>query len=110
MTSQHHKSAKIVMESVNNEIPQQKQRFVSTSEQEKKRILTERKSKGTQQSTESKMRCFTAYLKEKNYPEEKDISNEHLPNVLLNFYSDLQRANSEIYKINSLKGMRASIN
>ncbi len=104
------KSSKMVTVSKQQDEGSENRHFASTSEEEKKRILTDRKSKGTQQSTESKMRCFNAYLKEKGYEEEGAITDADLPNVMLNFYSDLCKTNGDIYKLNSLKGMHAGIN
>ena len=83
---------------------------IKTNDQEKQRILTERHSKSTQAATVSNIKCFNAYLKEKNYPEESEITDADLPEALFNFYCDLRKSNRDIYKLNSLKCMRAGIN
>ena len=62
----------MVDDNVNNiEMPAKKTRFASTSEEQQKKILSERLAKSTQKSTESKLRLFQSYLAKKKPPKRR---------------------------------------
>ncbi len=96
----------MVDDNVNNiEMPAKKTRFASTSEEQQKKILSERLAKSTQKSTESKLRLFQSYLTEKSLPKEEEIPDEDLPDtaaVLLQpqnqRWTNLQNQQSEVYQ------------
>ena len=93
-------------DNVNNiEMAVKKNRFASTSEEQQKKILSERLAKSTQKSTESKLRLFQSYLTEKSLPKEEEIPDEDLPDtaaVLLQpqnqRWTNLQNQQSEVYQ------------
>ena len=87
-----------------------KQRFASTSSEDRQKILFDSKAKSTQKATQSKLRCFELYLKEKGLGDEPSITDAELPGILTNFYTDLRKTDGDLYKISSLKSLCAGLN
>ena len=85
-------------------------RFDSKSEIDLKVILDERNAKNTKRATKNNMKIFYDYLEGKNYKPLLDLADEELPDILFKFYGDLRRMNGEVYKLQSLKCIRAGIN
>ena len=65
-------------------------RFGSTTEEEKENILQDCNAKNTNQATKSSLNCFIEYLVVKNLPEIDLLTNEQLPDVLLDFYTNMR--------------------
>ncbi len=84
--------------------------FATTTEEQKQKPLTERNALSTQKATKSKLKCFNDYLKQKGIGNKSMITDANLPAQLLVFYCDLRKEDGEIYKISSLKCMRAGLN
>ena len=85
-------------------------RFAATSEEERNKILSDRHRKNTDRATKSNMKILSEYLLEKGYPPLLEICDEALPDLFEKFYTDLRKMDGDIYKITSLKCIRAGIN
>lgn len=97
-------------------------RFGTTNANEKQDILDKRKKPNTNRATKLWFTCFTDYLREKELPEVKDITNEDLPNILEQFYSEVRKKEAKenpkneaavegdrLYKNTSLKAIRGAL-
>ena len=61
-------------------------RFPSLNNEEIKKILIEKDSKNTRRSTDSSVRTFKSYLREKNLPEDfENLPNNELDSILFRF-------------------------
>ncbi|CAG2216012.1 unnamed protein product [Mytilus edulis] len=86
-------------------------RFPSLNNEEIKKILIEKDSKNTRRSTDSSVRTFKSYLREKNLPEDfENLPNNELDSILFRFYPEARTENGELYKKSSLFSLRHGIN
>ena len=85
-------------------------RFVTTSEEDKQKLLDGRLKTNTKLATKSNLKALTDYLLEKDLKTFDQFTTNELPDLLENFYSDYRKNDGDIYKIQSLKCMRAGIN
>ena len=89
----------------------QKSRFATINEEQLNKILTEKDAKNTKRATDSSIRTFKSYLREKNYDEDfEDLPNEQIDAILKKFYSEVRTENGELYKKSSLTSLRHGIN
>ena len=97
------------MLSAKNKI-QAKDRFVNTSDTEKEQILLEKNAKSTNKATKSHIRLLSEYVTFKFDKPIEAVATDEFPQILADFYSDVQTQEKELYTIQSLKCMRASFN
>ena len=64
--------------------------FGSTTEEEKAKLMENRNAKNTNRATKSSLRCLMNYLIEKGRPALSEISDDKLPSLLLDFYTDMR--------------------
>ena len=85
--------------------------FGSTTSEEKAKILEDKTAKNTNHATRGSVNCLQEYLKSKGIANLCHISNDELPNILENFYSDLHtKKDHDLYKSQSMKCMRSNLN
>ena len=78
--------------------------FSSTTDEEKAKLLEERNAKNTNKATKSSLKALTSYLIEKELRALCDILDDDLPELLLNFYTDLRTIKgNELYNTQTLK-------
>ena len=68
---------------------------MSNTDTKRESILEDRNAKNMNRATKSSMAIFTNYLKEKNYPELNEIEDKDLPDIMLEFYSNLKKVDGE---------------
>ena len=85
-------------------------RFGTTTTAEKKQIMEERNAKNTNRATKSALVTFRDYLCEKQLKPVEEISNEDLPEILLDFYTNAKKTDGSDYCVQSMKCLRAGIN
>lgn len=56
------------------------------------------------------MKALADYLEEKHLKSLDDTTDEELPDLLFNFYTDLRKVDGGLYKLQSLKCIRAGLN
>ena len=102
------------------------QRFEQLPDEEKDKLMLNRKAENTNKATKQWITCFSEFLKERKLPKVDDIPNDDLPKVLGDFYFSLQKkrfnktgkerlSRSQMnkqkhYKNSSLKSGRAALN
>ena len=74
-----------------NQIKTSKVRFASTSDQKKTKLLDDRNAKNTRRATKNNIKVLTDYLTEKQLPSLDQLTDDDLPEVLFNFYSNLRK-------------------
>ncbi len=77
--------------------------FANLSDKNQQELLEKRQSKHTREQTRVHMNILRQYMEEKQLPKVEDIPNEDLPNLLKSFYSNVQRVDTEMYKLARLK-------
>lgn len=87
-----------------------KKRFASTTSNEKEKLFDERVKKNTQRATKNAIKTLSEYLDEKDHKKLEEIADDDLPEILLNFYTDLRKVDGGQYKLQTLKCLRAGIN
>lgn len=85
-------------------------RFGSSTKKDKINILSEKDRKSTQRATKNMVKILTDYLAEKKLKPLDELLNEELPDILLDFYTNLRKAKGGEYKLQSLKCIRAGLN
>lgn len=86
-------------------------RFATIDTEALDKILYEKDAKNTRRATETAVRTFRAYLREKNLPEEfETLPNSELDVILSKFYTEVRTENGEMYKKSSLISLRHGIN
>lgn len=85
-------------------------RFESTSKEEQEHLFDERVKKNTQRATKNAMKTLSDYLLEKKLKSFEELTNTELPDILLNFYTDLRKVKGGEYKLQTLKCICAGIN
>lgn len=93
-----------------NEENESENRFGSKSKSEQDKIMDERHRDNTKRATRNAINTLHEYLKEKKLAKFEDIAEEDLPQVLLDFYSNLKKVDGGDYKLQTLKCIRAGIN
>ncbi len=84
--------------------------FANVSEEKAKELLSNRQSSNTRYQTKCHMKILSEYLKETHRPNIEKITDADVPEMLLSFYTNVQREDGELYKLQTLKCIRASIN
>ncbi len=84
--------------------------FVVASEAEKEHLIEIRKSKSTNNAMKQWIATFKQFLKQEEYKELEQISNEELGGIMDSFYTSLCTLKGEKYKSSTLKAMRAALN
>ncbi len=100
------------MEAASDEISfdLQYERFKTTSEAERRKILEERNNEKTNQTTKNMVKILQEYLMVKNLSELDEITDADLPQILKTFYTELRQKDGSVYKLASLKCIRAGLN
>ena len=86
------------------------ERFGNTTDSEKHEILEGRNAKNTNRATKSCITILRDYLSEKQLPAVELLDIDELPDILMDFYTNLRKVDGENYKLQSLKCIRAGIN
>ena len=85
--------------------------FGSTTEQEKRKILLDKTAKNTNRATEGAIKLLQQYLNNKQKGELCKISNEDLPQILEDFYTDMRtKKHHDLYTTQSMKCIRSNLN
>lgn len=88
-----------------------KDRFLKSNQQRKDRIFDGRVAPNTKKATQTWLKCLNDYLQEKEVAEDLDaVSDEDLPNLLFDFYTDVQSTKNQTYKNTTLRCLQAGIN
>ena len=82
----------------------------ATIPEEKQELLEARNKKNTNHATKSNLKVQADCLGEKQLKTFEEFHDDELPDMLDTFYSDLRRKDGELYKLQSLKCIRAGIN
>ncbi len=69
-----------------------------------------RQAKKTRLATKGHLRLLEEYFKEKSMPKLDDISDTELPRALYSFYTNVRKEDGDMYKLASIKCIRASLN
>ncbi len=84
--------------------------FKTTSEEEKCKILDERNASSTNKATKNMVKILEDYIEEKSLPKLEQTADDTLLELLEDFYTDLCQKNGDMYKLASLKYIRAGLN
>lgn len=84
--------------------------FDSKTEKEKEELMQDRHKNNTKHATKNCVKIFTDYLHEKKLKQFHKLTDDDLPDILLDFYSNLRKVNGGDYKLQTLKCIRAGIN
>ena len=84
--------------------------FGTTTDEEGQKILDGRVRPNTSRVTKSNLKVLSECLVEKDLKTFDEFTNAELPNLLVRFYLDLRKSDCELYKLQSLKCIRAGIN
>lgn len=100
---------------------QKTSRFGSSTEKKIDYILEKRSKPNTNRATKLWLSCFTDYLAEKKLPKEDEIADDALPEILLQFYSEVRKKeikenpgqdisdDDKLYKNTTLKAIRGAL-
>lgn len=73
--------------------------------------MDQRVKPNTKKATQTWLKCLNDYLKEKEIAENLDaVSDEQLPQVLFDFYTEVRSTKNQTYKNTTLRCLRAGIN
>ena len=98
-------------EAASVEPPEVKTRFATVDDAVFEKPLYEKDAKITRRGTESALRTFRSYLREKDITEEfEKRPNEELDKILSNFYTEARTESGEKDKKSSLVSIRHGIN
>ena len=98
-------------EAASVEPPEVKTRFATVDDAAFEKLLYEKDAKNTRRGTESALRTFKSYLREKDITEEfENLPNEELDKILSKFYTEARTESGEKYKKSSLVSIRHGIN
>ena len=95
-----------------NEILKEKpkmKRFSDMSEDLIDDLVKTKVAKKTVQSTETSMRIFTAYCKEKGFDHENTTDGEDISNLLVGFYANIKNQTGGDYKVSSIRCIRFGV-
>lgn len=96
-------------------------RHVTVTEKGVDEILEKRKRPNTNRATKLWFACFTEYLEEKELPKVEEISNDDLPKILEQFYTEVRKKEAKnvppeemkddirLYKNSSMKAIRGAL-
>ena len=87
-----------------------KYQFKAKSDAEKQKLLEEKDKKNTQRATQGTLRQLAEFLAIKELPELKDIADEQLPKILIDFYCEMKPQKEDKYATQSMKCKRAAMN
>ena len=92
--------------------------FKTLTDTEKDEIYQKKRSPATNNATKLWVNCLKEYLIEKNLPNIEEISNKELPNLLMTFFAEATKKNSDDinnpeesseYKTQTLRCIRAAL-
>ena len=83
--------------------------FANTTEYGTLEILNTRVTKNTRKSSNTVVNILIEYLAVKNMENLSDISDEDLPQLLQDFYTNSRTHKSEMYNIQSMKSMHSNL-
>ncbi len=86
------------------------QYFAALNEDQQQQLLENRQSNNTRVQTKSHLRLLNDYLSEKKLKKLEEFTDVELPDLLFSFYTNVRKEEGEIYKLASIKCIRASIN
>ena len=98
------------MLSENKNKKHKKRVFEDTSDDLKHQLLSERKSVNTNKATETYVTALCEYLAFKNMDPLDIVTDENLPQVLADFYSEVCTPKGEIYCVQSYKCIHSALN
>jgi len=84
-------------------------RFMHLSDAELADLEKVKVAKSTTKSTSNALKTFLAFCKEENYNSIQDISLDELNSLLTKFYAGARTLKGELYKMNSLRGIRSGL-
>lgn len=87
-----------------------KSRFATTTTDQEHQLMDERVKKNTQRATKNAIKTLEEYLMEKNHKPFDELADDELPDILYHFYTDLRKVDGGMYKLQTLKCLRAGIN
>ena len=88
-----------------------KKRFATLDSTDIDKLLEGKDSASTKRATQTGVRIFRSYLKEKCLPTDfENLSHIDLDSILSTFYAEARQENGELYKSSSLNSIRYSIN
>ncbi|XP_033756252.1 uncharacterized protein LOC117338997 [Pecten maximus] len=88
-----------------------KMRFASLNDENINKLMTEKDSINTRRATDSAVKMFKEYLKEKNVAEDVEtLDSTELDKLLGKFYLEARNKNGELYKKASLTAFRHGLN
>ena len=106
-----------------NEFQDNLPRFDIIIQEEKDKLMENRKAKNTNRATKQWVDCFKSYLNERKLGKIEDLQKENLPEIMGDFYFSLRKKqpnktkdknvseiNAKFYKNSSLKSGRAALN
>ena len=80
------------------------------SNEEKQQLLDARQSLNTRNQTKSHLKILGDFLSENSKPKLYEITDADLPDILFDFYTGVHREDGDMYKLATIKCIRASIN
>ena len=86
------------------------QHFASLSKEKIDELMENRQAKKTRQATKSHLKLLDEFLDEKHMKKLEDTTDAELPEVLFTFYTNIRKEGGEMYKLASMKCIRASLN
>lgn len=86
-------------------------RWLNLNKQDKQDILDNRQKENTKKATKTWLKCINDYINAKKIADGLDaVTDEKLPEVLFDFYTEARTAKNERYKNSTLKCIRAGVN
>lgn len=86
-------------------------RFATVNDFEYNRILREKDALNTRRATETAVRTFKAYLREKGLSEDfEGLPFPELNNIISKFYTEARQENGELYRRSSMFSLRHGLN
>jgi hypothetical protein len=88
-----------------------KKRFVPVEDDDLKQLLTEKDAKSTRRATDSAVRTFKTYLRERSLNKDfEEITPSELDSTLSKLYAETRTEDGELYNKSSLRSIRYGIN
>ena len=92
------------------ELEFQNPHFANLNAVKQQELLDKRQSDKTRMATKSYVKLLEEYLEYKSMKQLEEITDTELPQVLFSFYTNVCKEDGEIYKLASIKCIRASLN
>lgn len=89
---------------------EERDQFGSSTSEDQSKLMQERNRESTARATRGMVKILTDYLAEKKMTPLPDLTDDELPDILYQFYTNLRKAKGREYKLQSLKCIRAGLN